>query len=479
MHQRETTRTLVLPGLPAGWKTSPRLRELLVWAAVAVLGFVGGTSVVNDPHRAKLLLLLPFLALALTVNPEKIFIAWLFAAPLVQGASSGTNYGHSIFRLVFLVPPLILVARMAMGSVRIRGFWAIDALPALYLAYILVSVRLLPTEFTFAKLATVTSVYNSVGVGVAAYYITAFSKTSRQLPEKIAASILWGGVVVAVLAVVDGLTGWNLWHQKVAEADIHRAVSTFPSPFELGAYLGVAVAFALAILLFRGPRSLRLPSALLLVLAIPAFYVTYTRGPVLAIVAVGVLMALIARRARWPSILAVAAVAVLLFASWGRLTSSTLYKDRLGVSTVTPRVVMTDVALDLFKKRPVFGQGYATFDQVKLTLPIAPKDLYIVQTTTSHNTFLTVLAESGVVGLALLALPWLVIGWRAVAAGRSRRAEPWIVGACVGAAAVYAIGATTYDSRFFPLLSALLWVALGLARKGVALGWTRAEPASG
>jgi O-antigen ligase len=367
---------------------------------------------------------------------------------------------------------------MAMGSVRIRHLWAIDAVPALYLGYVLVSVLLLPSEFT-AKSATLTSVYNSLGLGIAGYYITAFSKTSRRFPQRVAASVLWGGVVVAALALVDGLTGWNPWHQVVANGDIRRAVSTFPSPFELGAYLGAGAAFAVAILLFHGPRSLRLPSVLLLVLAIPALYFTYTRGPVLAIVAVSVLMALIGNRVRWPSVLVLAAVGVLLFASWGRLTSSTLYKDRLGVSTVTPRVVMTDVALDLFQKRPVFGQGYATFDQVKLTLPIPPKDLYIVQTTTSHNTFLTVLAESGVVGLALLVLPWVVIGWRAVAAGRRGLVDQWIVGGCVGAAATYAIGAATYDSRFFPLLPALLWIALGLARKALAEAWTSAEPASG
>src|SRR5438270_7657358 len=108
---------------------------------------------------------------------------------------------------------------------------------------------------------------------------------------------------------------------------------------------------------------------------------------------------------------------------------------------VTPRVLLTKVSLDLFRQRPVFGQGYATFDQVKLTVPVPAGDELTLQTTTSHDTFLTVLAELGVIGLVLLVVPWVVIGWRAIEAGWRASAEPWLVGGCIGAAGTYAIGA--------------------------------------
>src|SRR5207248_3140478 len=148
----------------------------------------------------------------------------------------------------------------------------------------------------------------------------------------------------------------------------------------------------------------------------------------------------------------------------GHVTSSSIYKDRLSVSTVAPRVVMTDVALDLFRHRPVFGEGYATFDKVKFSRPLATSQIATVATTTSHNTFLTVLAELGAVGLALLVLPWFVIARRTLAAGIHGQLEPWIVGACVGALIAFAIGAVTYDTRFFPLILALPWITSALAR---------------
>jgi O-antigen ligase len=174
----------------------------------------------------------------------------------------------------------------------------------------------------------------------------------------------------------------------------------------------------------------------------------------------------VANRARWPSLLVFATVAILVFAAWGQISSSAAYHERLGVTeTVTTRQEIQRVTLDLFREKPVFGWGYSTFDKAKLTVPSRDPRFDALS---SHSTFLTVLAELGMVGLALLVLPWIVIGWRAVSAARRGQAEKWIVGACVGVAATYALGALTYDTRFFALVTALPWIALGLARNLLA-----------
>jgi O-antigen ligase len=478
MSEGLSTRTAIVPRVQAGWKTLPRIQNILVWPVAAVLGYMSGASLVTDPRLAKVLVLVPLLVLALAIRPEKLFVAWLFAAPLIQGASNGTHRGHALFKFVFLVPPLVMLVRMAAGSVRNRGLWAIDALPALYLGYIFVSARLLPSTFASRDATTPKAIYIAVGVAILVYYVTAFATTSDRFPELVAASFLWSSVVVAALALVDGLTGWNPWHNVVASSSDHvrRAVSTFSSPEALGAYLGVGVAFAVAILAWKGPRSLRLPAMLVLGLSMPAFYLTYTRGPVFAIAAVCVLMVAIAKRTRWASLIGFVAAGTLLFASWSQLSSTTIYKNRLGnAKTVTPRLVLSDVSLKLFRERPVFGHGYGTFDQVKLTVPVnTAADAEIVATTTSHDTYLTVLVESGVVGLCLLVFPWIVIGWRSIAAAWRGSIEPWVVAGCVGGAAAYALAAVTYDSRFFPLTSALPWITLGVVRKVLAERETRA-----
>jgi O-antigen ligase len=173
-------------------------------------------------------------------------------------------------------------------------------------------------------------------------------------------------------------------------------------------------------------------------------------------------MALIANRARWPSLLAFATVGVLVFAAWGHISSSNIYQERLGVTaTVTTREKIQHESVALFRQRPLLGWGYNTFDRIR---GISPTRDTQIQNITSHDTYLTVLVELGVIGLALLVLPWVVISCRALAAARRGLVEPWMVAGCVGAAVSVWIGALTYDARFFPLISALPWITLGVAR---------------
>jgi O-antigen ligase len=422
----------------------------------------------------QLLLLLPVFVIPLTIQPEKLFAAWLFAAAFVQGAGSGTHFGHAFFKFLFLVPPLIIAARMAMGAVRLpQRFWLVDWLPALYVAYILIRIHFFPSELTTGG-SSLRRVYIDVGVGAIGYYFAAFGKTSDRFPAMVARSLLWGGIVVAVLALVDAATGWNLWHVTIGGGtEVRRAVSTFESPAALGSYLGVGAAFAVAILVFNGPRSLRLPAIIMIAISLPALYFTYTRGPLLGVAIVTVFMALIANRMRWPSLLVFTAVGVLVLAGWQQFSTSASYKHRFGVTeTVTTRLAIQHLSLELLREKPVFGWGYRTFDQAKLT--VHTRDPRIGNLT-SHDTFMTVLVELGVVGLALLLVPWITIGWRAIKAGWCGVDEPWILAGCLGAMASYAIGALTYDLRFFPFVAAMPLMALGLVRNVLAREETSAD----
>jgi len=455
-------------------KFSPYSSDLLLYPTAVGLGLLAGYSLLMDPRLVKLLLLLPALVFAVTVSPEKLFVGWLFCAPFVEGASAGHHSGHVFFKFLFLVPPLILLARMATGELRLSRLSAIDIVPALYLAYIVVRVQLLPSSFSGSD-AVLRSVYSAVGIGIIGYYFAAFARTSGRFPQRVAWSLLWGAIIVAVLALVDAATGWNLWNtDEYGEGTAtRRVVSTFTSSGAVGTYIGAGVVFAVAILAWKGPRSLRLPAILLIGVAVPALFFTYSRGPVLGAVVVAIFLALVANRARVPSVLFFATVAILVFAVWGQISSSAVYQERLGVTeTVSTREEIQRVTLDLFREKPVFGWGYNTFDKAKLTVPSRDPRFDALS---SHNTFLTVLAELGVVGLTLLLLPGIVIGYRAVSAARRGHVEGWVVGACVGVPAAVAIGALTYDIRFFSLVTALPWITLGIARNLLTSRRTRTE----
>ena len=271
---------LILSSRAVRSRYSPHASDLMLYPAAAGLGLLAGYSVLMSPSLVKLLLLLPGLVFAVTVSPEKLFVGWLFCAPFVDGAASGDHSGHAFYRFLFLVPPVILLARMSTGELRRSRLWAIDLLPALYVAYIVVRVELLPSAFT-GTAASPRGIYTGVGIAAISYYFAAFARTTDRFPVRVASSLLWSGIIVSVLALVDAATGWNLWNTVEAGEGTatRRVVSTFASPGALGAYIGAGVVFSVAILAWNGPHSLRRPAILLIPLSIPALFFTLLARP--------------------------------------------------------------------------------------------------------------------------------------------------------------------------------------------------------
>jgi hypothetical protein len=204
-------------------------------------------------------------------------------------------------------------------------------------------------------------------------------------------------------------------------------------------------------------------------MTVPALYFTYTRGPILATFVVAML--LIATRPRMRLVAAgVASVAILLIAaSWGQISSSSLYQSRGPGETfnVRSRAALSVASLQLAADRPIVGWGYGQFDVVKNnhsfntgTLP--EKQLYNY---TSHDTYLTILVELGAVGLAFLLLPWIIVGHLTLRAARWTTTSKWFPLALLGVLGVVALTALTTDMRFFSFVPALCWIAVGLLRR--------------
>ena len=367
-----------------------------------------------------------------------------------------------------MYPPLILAVLLI-----VRGFSrplrAIDALPVLYFAYILVSAKLISSQPQGVG-SDLHKVYVTVGIGIILYYFVAFGPTTPRLGQRLAAALLGGGTLVAAMAIVEGRTGWNLWHDTAnwRGHGISRAVTTLANPALLGTFLGMVLALAIAIVLWDGPEGLKKLSKVFIVLSLPALYFTYTRGPMIAVAIVGVGMVLLANRARWPSLLLLATAVVTLFVLWGSFTSSAVYQARFGdTHNIEARTALQKASFSLAAQRPIVGWGFGSFDVVKNNADVQTADPAALAYNTSHNTFLTVLVELGAVGLVLFLLPWVVISRRAIAAAVRTANERWLLAGVVGALLTYLISASTYDARFFSFVPALPWILLGVARRGL------------
>jgi O-antigen ligase len=203
-------------------------------------------------------------------------------------------------------------------------------------------------------------------------------------------------------------------------------------------------------------------------------FFTLTRGPMMATAAAVVLLLLFGRaRLAGLAVMLGSAIAILLILP--ALEKTTVYSNRFSVSsTVEIRVAIQDVSLNLAAEKPVLGWGYNSFDAVKNASEFVAAAgakggvaLASVLDTTSHNTYLTILVELGVLGLLVYALPFAILCFRAVMT-RPPPDQSWVKAVALGSLLVIALTASTLDFRFFSFALMLPFVFLAILRRMTA-----------
>lgn len=394
--------------------------------------------------------------------PEHVFLGWLLLAPFVQGTVGSSGGGHTLRVAIYSAPPL-LFAFWTLTTRRTASLAFVDAMPLLYLVIVIISA--LAGQGHPSK----TTVYSIVGVGVVVYFFLAFGPTDRDIFPKVARILLLTGCASAAWVMISRATGIDAssFRSDTSSSSV-RAAGTFGSPALLGTFLGIVLVLAVTILAWRGPQQMRRLCWLTIVVSIPALGLTLTRGPLIAAGAVALLVLVTRARTRWGTALGVALALLVIVAEWGVISSTHLYKSRFSdTQNVQLRVALDHVAVNLAEQKPVFGWGYGSFDNVKTEASFNPSPFTRedVLQYTSHNTYLTVLAETGVVGLVLLLIPLVVLARRTLAAVLRSASERWVLVALVAMLGVWLLSVGTYDVRFFSLGTALPWVIAGLMRR--------------
>ena len=93
---------------------------------------------------------------------------------------------------------------------------------------------------------------------------------------------------------------------------------------------------------------------------------------------------------------------------------------------------------------------------------------------TSHNTYLTILVELGIVGLVVAFLPWFIVSVSTIRRFSLMPYPPWYTLSLLAIIGVVVLTAQTTDMRFFSFVPGLAWCCVGLLRRGLS---ARATPA--
>jgi len=249
---------------------------------------------------------------------------------------------------------------------------------------------------------------------------------------------------------------WSFAHgQHLVEGTRASWLGTFGDPNDLAYHLATGVAVALGARRLESRRGIRLLWAAGIGVMLVAILFTQSRG---GLITTGVVLTLYVLHAVKRTREAVPIVAVVIFAAlvapsatWQRASTTLAYEDD---ASALGRIDAWNTGKGIFAERPFAGVGLGSF--IVAWAEYAPGNAG--QARAPHNTFVEVLAETGLVGFVLfltalaLGLVWAVMAMRA----QQTAALGFAVAAGLCA---FAVASTTLGE----LTSWPLYILLGLA----------------
>ena len=353
---------------------------------------------------------------------------------------------HERREQIFSPPAFVFLLISFVGWAAVSAVWAEDSPAALD-----ATTRYLPNAMLFLI----------VFAGV---------RTREQLLW-VVGSLVVGAVVAAVYGMVAGPPPDD--PGRVAIGNANETAASLVA----GGTLAAALVFAL-----RGKPVLRLLTTIAVPLCVFAVFLTLSRGGLVALGA-SLIAAIVVAGRRRGVVLGLAAAAVLATVIYFGAFAPADARDRvLDLEGGTGRTDIWTVGWRMVEDQPLRGVGAGNFPVASIHYLLEPgallrTDFIVDNPKVAHNTYLNVLAELGVVGLALfLAIIAFPLWWAARAVGFAARAGDRQLEVLARAMVVVIVGLLAADFFGSRQYSKQLWLLLGLCP--VLLQISRAELAS-
>lgn len=308
------------------------------------------------------------------------------------------------------------------------------------------------------------------------YWIARQARTDEQTTTQLLAALTLFGVYLAITGILESLHVWALVFPRYIanpELGLHfgRARGPMVHAVSYGIYLDACL-LAAGLWMARVGRGGKLAIGLLLPLFLAAIFFTKTRTVWLGAATGMLVIAAIVLKGRVRIAVLGSAIAlgglVILAKSdalLGLQREGTVQDTR---QSADMRKVFTYVSWKMFLDRPIWGVGFGQFAREKLPyLTDQSTDLHLetIRGYVHHNTFLSILTETGLIGLGfLLAMlaGWVKAGWQLV---RNQQAPPWmrahgmLLLGVLGIAVWQMVG---HEITFTPLDQSLIYCLAGI-----------------
>ena len=400
-----------------------------VLGVAAAIGAGGVLAYLVAGERAELavaLLLAGPLAYLLLRHPLSVMAIWLAVTPFLVATDGGVV--RKVYWIVHRALPLLVLAVVVAGA-RVRPGGRLPRLgwPEAAMAGYVVASALSIMATADAPTAMALHLYDRVAVPMALYALV------RLLPPdgRDLRRVLPVVVFLLVSQTAFGVLSW-VAPDLLPSAWLGRAGLRTTGSLRHPNVYGTTLLFAGLVVLHHAFQDQRLRARrflrLLFPVALTMVFLSYSRASWVAAVVVLVGVAVLYPRYTAGLVAAASLVVPLLFGSGlldGQLSMARnrFYSEQSAESALS-RLPVVYASLRMFEAKPLHGWGFGNFDRFSPSFQgrvggvIVPDKEHA-----SHNLYLTILAEQGVVGLALYLAPalwWLVASrsaWRNLPAG--------------------------------------------------------------
>ena len=360
-------------------------------------------------------------------HPFGAVIIWLVFAQFVVETEGGGL--RKAFWLIHRAMPLIAIVSVLLGA--LTGLRRVP-LPRLGLAELMMGGYLLVTTLSILYTSdnatmSMSHVFDRIAAPMFIYLLIRLSQPTERDLVKVAAAM---GFVIVSQAII-GLAAWyspglvpSAWHDRLGD----RTTGSLGHANIYGVTMiicGLVVFHAISTR--RLSPSLRTVSILICVLSLFMTFMTFGRANWIAgaVCFAGMYFIHPRHMAR-----ATLLLVPLLFVAVGQGLFSgylSFADDRLGSAesdeSALSRLPVVYASLRMFEAKPLFGFGYGNFDRYDREFQSNVGELVVAEKDhASHNLYLTILAEQGIVGFALYLGPAACLLARTSA--RSARLSP-------------------------------------------------------
>lgn len=382
---------------------------LLPVALMVVLGFFLGYSI----SRQNIFLFSVAVAavpagLLLMRVPFYAVIIWLLIAPFfVVTYSSMTRMAYWITHRTLIPLAAMAVLLACLSKKRLR----LGSVELFMLAYLAISLFSVLYHYPNDPMPEIYHVYDLTVVGVALFWLL---RTTAPRGVQLKYMI----VALIILAVIQGAVGLmmnisitrGMLPPAWIAASTNRTTGTLGRDGEFSCTVTAALLLLAHYAFYTQRGTIRTLCIIALVLGSLCLVFSFSRATWLASAIVVVLVSILYRRLA-PYVLTLAAILILILSTGIFSDSIAFASERLGYQrTVDSRIISNNAQLKMIEVRPLLGWGYGNYTRYHMAF-VAPVEGVAVQDPEigSHNTFLNIAVELGLLGLFCFLMPMVLL----------------------------------------------------------------------